>query len=251
METASLPYQVLEWDSQFFGYRIGRVQGARLRPDTLSAAYQWATEQDVACMYFLAEADDALTVRTAEAGGFALQDVRVTFNLLLDHIPAHQPDAQIRHARPEDVEPLRHTARHAYVHSRFYNDSHFSQEQCAALYDLWLTRSITDPTYADLTWVGEVDGQAVGYVTCHLHQDTKVGTIGLVGVAEEARGQALGQRLIAAVLAWFAQQGMTQVQVVTQGRNIAAQRLYQRCGFLTHSIGLWYHWWRADMPLVR
>ena len=33
------------------------------------------------------------------------------------------------------------------------------------------------------------------------------------------------------------------MKVVTQGRNIAGQRLYQRCGFLTRSVELWYHKW--------
>jgi len=31
--------------------------------------------------------------------------------------------------------------------------------------------------------------------------------------------------------------------VVTQGRNLAAQRLYQRNGFVTASLQLWYHRW--------
>jgi hypothetical protein len=33
------------------------------------------------------------------------------------------------------------------------------------------------------------------------------------------------------------------VNVVTQGRNSKAQRLYERCGFLTRSVQLWYHRW--------
>jgi ribosomal protein S18 acetylase RimI-like enzyme len=33
------------------------------------------------------------------------------------------------------------------------------------------------------------------------------------------------------------------VSVVTQGRNVAAQRLYQRAGFVTASTQLWYHRW--------
>ena len=37
--------------------------------------------------------------------------------------------------------------------------------------------------------------------------------------------------------------GITYIDVVTQGRNYSAQRLYQRCGFITQSTELWYHKW--------
>jgi ribosomal protein S18 acetylase RimI-like enzyme len=37
--------------------------------------------------------------------------------------------------------------------------------------------------------------------------------------------------------------GVQRVSVVTQGRNVAAQKLYQSCGFTTCSVQLWYHWW--------
>jgi len=33
---------------------------------------------------------------------------------------------------------------------------------------------------------------------------------------------------------------------VTQGSNIAAQRLYQRSGFLPKSVQLWYHFWPRE-----
>jgi ribosomal protein S18 acetylase RimI-like enzyme len=49
--------------------------------------------------------------------------------------------------------------------------------------------------------------------------------------------------LTEAALAWFCAQGLQRAQVVTQGRNIAAQRLYQKCGFRTGEIALWYHRW--------
>jgi dTDP-4-amino-4,6-dideoxy-D-galactose acyltransferase len=49
--------------------------------------------------------------------------------------------------------------------------------------------------------------------------------------------------LVDQALAWFAQQKVTRVQVVTQGRNILAQRMYQRSGFVTHTVKLWYHRW--------
>jgi len=44
----------------------------------------------------------------------------------------------------------------------------------------------------------------------------------------------------------LARQQIDKVSVVTQGHNLAAQRLYQRCGFLTHSIKFYYHKWFVD-----
>jgi len=42
---------------------------------------------------------------------------------------------------------------------------------------------------------------------------------------------------------WFADQNASNITVVTQGRNVAAQRLYQRLGFVTRSLELTYHKW--------
>jgi hypothetical protein len=42
---------------------------------------------------------------------------------------------------------------------------------------------------------------------------------------------------------------MQQATVVTQGRNVVSQRVYQRCAFMTRSAQLWYHcWFKRDLP---
>jgi ribosomal protein S18 acetylase RimI-like enzyme len=64
-----------------------------------------------------------------------------------------------------------------------------------------------------------------------------------VGLAPEAQGRGLGRQLIQAAIGFFERQAATRITVVTQGRNVRAQRLYQRCGFVTESLLLWYHWW--------
>lgn len=252
---SEVPCTFLSWDSDFFGKRIGRINGSRLDAARLDAVNAWCDEQHIDCLYFLADSADAVTVRTAEDGGFRLQDIRLTFAA---HKPAdaasdseitlngRESGVFIRPSRPEDLATLHETARHAYIHSRFYNDPHFSREQCAALYDTWLTRSLTEPGYADMTFIAVVETVPSGYIVCHLNQTSHIGIIGLVGVAETARGQSLGQRLVHHALRWFWQQGMAEVHVTTQGRNIAGQRLYQRCGFLTQTMLLWYHRWAED-----
>ena len=93
--------------------------------------------------------------------------------------------------------------------------------------------------------VAELDRMPAGYVTCHLERETLRGSIGLVGVSRWAQGRGVGQTLVRRAVDWFTTQGVQHVTVVTQGRNCAAQRLYQRCGFVTGSIHLWYHKWYA------
>jgi ribosomal protein S18 acetylase RimI-like enzyme len=76
-----------------------------------------------------------------------------------------------------------------------------------------------------------------------------VGSIGLFAVAQEFRRKSLGRQLVAAALEYFRHNGLAQATVVTQGRNLASQRIYQRCGFLAESVQLWYHcWFKMDPP---
>jgi dTDP-4-amino-4,6-dideoxy-D-galactose acyltransferase len=70
----------------------------------------------------------------------------------------------------------------------------------------------------------------------------------LVGVSEKARGRGLGRELLINAIRWFSAEGVEVVTVVTQGRNVGAQRLYQRCGFTTRSAELWFHRWSSEAP---
>ncbi len=91
--------------------------------------------------------------------------------------------------------------------------------------------------------MAECEGAPAAFITCKREGDGSIGRIGLVAVDVRRRGQGLGQKLVGTAQTWFKDHGVRIVRVVTQGRNIASQRLYQRCGFLTHSVGLYYHKW--------
>ena len=237
------PCRFLPWDSEFFGKRIARINATRLDGPDMKTVMAWSEENAIDCLYFLTESDDALAVRVAEDHSFRLQDIRMTYERPLDRTVFDAgPPIVFRLSRPEDLDMLRETARTAYVHSRFYNDPCFSEEHCATLYDTWLIRSFRE-NYADAVVVAELNGAAVAYITCQLIREKGEGEISLIGVTESARGQNIGQQLVYYALDWFLQEGMQSVAVVTQGRNVPAQRLYQRCGFVTRSVQLWYHKW--------
>jgi len=146
----------------------------------------------------------------------------------------------VREFRPSDRGALCALARVSHTDTRFFFDGGFEAERCHALYQTWIEKSSNG--YADAVWVAETERGPSGYVSCHLSAEG-TGRIGLLAVHSEERGRGLARQLVSRALEYFGCKGMTSASVVTQGRNIAAQRLYQRCGFVTDSIQLWYHRW--------
>jgi dTDP-4-amino-4,6-dideoxy-D-galactose acyltransferase len=177
---------------------------------------------------------DPGTARRAEETGFRLVDVRVTLDA-----PSAAGAQDVRPHREPDVAWLRAIARTSHDDTRFYADGRFPRERCDELYDTWIRRSCDG--WADVVLVADRDGEPAGYVSVHRRDDA--GSIGLIGVDEQWRGRGVGEALVRAALAWCADAGLARCTVVTQGRNIAAQRLFQRCGFRTSAVDLWFHKW--------
>lgn len=244
------PCELLAWDTNFFGFRIARVRGDALTPERVREINEWCKQNQVACLYFLARADDALTTRLAEDNGFRLVDIRVTLAYKTCGeggvvAKAHANNGlTVRHARPDDVPALQALARGLYRDTRFFYDANFPMHLSQSLYETWIKLSCEG--YADVVFVAATaENMPLGYVSCHLNQADQTGRIGLVGVGNSSQGQGVGQTLILAAIEWFLKEGAKEITVVTQGRNCAAQRLYQRCGFLTREVRLWYHKWYA------
>jgi dTDP-4-amino-4,6-dideoxy-D-galactose acyltransferase len=243
------PCEFLPWDTAFFGYRIARVIGHRLSPQYVQAVLEWCKTREIECLYLLADSDHPETVRLADKHKFRLVDIRVTLQCnigkqIVEHRNIQSETVRVRPVRPADISALQAIARTIYSASRFYFDPCFPTESCEALYETWIKRSCEG--YASVVWVADVDDEPVGYLSCHLSSSTPDGQIGLVGVGSQAQGRGVGQTLVYHSLHWFAEHSVEVVSVVTQGRNIAAQCLYQRCGFLTRSVQLWYHRWMPD-----
>ena len=237
----------LEWDSQFFGKRIARLNRERLAEADVSLTQAWCAEREIDCLYFLADSTDAHTSHLAKQNGFVSVDLRVTFERAVgdQHRLSPEPaDCRTRPASQRDTEVLRRLARRLHHDSRFYFDEHFERSKCDLLYETWMDKSLNSSDQA--VFVAEVGGQAAGYVSCQTEGEES--RIGLLGVAEANAGTGLGTALVKQFLAWSTAQGARRATVVTQGRNVAAQRLYQRCGFLTSSVQHWYHRWFLKEP---
>lgn len=242
---AGEPCEPLPWDSAHFGFPIARVLGEALTRERCEAIDAWCARAGIRCLYFRARCDEPATPRAAEQHGYRFVDVRVDYHrLLADGDPdAAEPAgrAALRAATGDDRAVLDGIVRKSYGLTRFYFDDNFPRPRVEALYATWLGRSLEG--FADAVLVAGPVGRPAGLVTCHLPKGADPARIGLVGVAEQEGGRGVGRELILGALGWFRHSGVRRIEVATQARNRPAQRLYQRCGFLTERVSLWYHKW--------
>jgi dTDP-4-amino-4,6-dideoxy-D-galactose acyltransferase len=232
----------LPWDTEFFGVPVGRIERSRLLEKEMTAIIDECRQAGIRVLYFLSASDDDTSVGTAEHSGFRMVDVRITFEWKVTPLaPAPVSPLVIRGHRGSDLDILRAIARKTFGDSRYYHDRQFPRERCDALYEEWITRDCDGR--AERVLVAESPAGVAGFLTCHLPSGKDVGRIGLVGVAEGARGGGVGRVLTRAAQEWFADAGARRVVVVTQARNAAAQRLYQRAGFVTRDTEIWFHKW--------
>lgn len=237
--------KILEWDTSFFGFKIAQVAKRKVTLHEADLMISWATRDSIRCIYLLTEVDDGDTIRVAEDSGFHLMGVRMTLEnnrILLDQkLPASMDgNITIRASEAEDIPILREIAKVSHHHTHFYQDQNFQREMCDSLYETWVENNCKGS--ADTVLVILIDHNPIGYVSCHLSGNER-GRIGLTAIAPGFRGRTLGVRLLTESLSWFMSRGVRQVSVVAHGRNYVAQRLYQKLGFRTTAMELWYHKW--------
>jgi ribosomal protein S18 acetylase RimI-like enzyme len=122
--------------------------------------------------------------------------------------------------------------------SRFRRDGRLPQAKCDQLYELWTRRSLAGEL-ADETLVAWRQDAPVGLVTYRGHADH--GEIGLVGIAETARGCGIGRALLGFAHRRMSDRGLGRAEVVTQSENEGACRLYRGAGYLPVVEGAYYH----------
>lgn len=228
----------LAWDSAFFGLSVGRVRECVGSTD-VELVVNEAEAREIRCAYLLTAADDYELLDSAYKWGFQLRDIRVKLERPVSGHPSCTTG--LRRGRPDDMPRLSEIARTSFQGTRFFADERFPPDRSSALYVTWLRRGLA----ADPCWITLVTEDLSGFVLCRLDPPSGVGAISLIAVASDATGRGLGRRLVAGAGSVFADSGLTCATVITQGHNVAAQRLYQANGYRTAETMLWLHRWAS------
>ena len=127
------------------------------------------------------------------------------------------------------------------IKRQHFFDLNFPRDKVRRFYQDWVSKAIHG-TFDDQAYVLRRNGDPAGFCTVKF-EPVSCARIRLVGLEPRYRGRRLGPIMVMHTLKALAEKGIKYVQVVTQGRNYAAQRLYQKSGFLTKKTELWYHRW--------
>jgi len=238
--------EFLKWDTDFFGFRIGRVNSQKLDLNVIESIYAWSESNSIECLYFQADAGDPQTIRLAEDNGFRIVEIRLIMERSLrDWNPKTRAKAseaiQIRQVQTGDLPAVQQIAKSSYVDSRYYFDACFPIEKWQAYYATWVKKSCEGG--ADLVLIAEQESEVIGFITGLVNKEKMEGHYELTGVKESARRSGIGQELFRSGLDWYVRAGVKNVWLATQGRNVATQRMVQRNGFITKSCLMYYHKW--------
>lgn len=234
-------FQLLEWDSAFWGFPVARVSGIGLDGAELGSAVEWCDEHSVRCAYLLLDATDATGLAAAQRRGFRFVDTRI--ELRRDESPngrQQSAGAVLRPAAAADLPALERLARRSFGSTRFFVDGRFDEERCRELYAAWIRRRADDRE--GLVMVAEQGGAPLGFMAGFVDRDGE-GCHELMAVEPEHRRKGLGRALPSALSADFAARGVTRERMVTQAANVASLRVFGSLGFRVAKVQHWLHRW--------
>ena len=238
-------YKILEWDSDFFGFKVARIVPDSLLLPELENTLRTLKQVNVLLAYWASNPDSSASQEAARCCDGVLADKKVTFvmnvcNLRARSLPQLSSlvvEEFIDNFPAPEMEDL---AIQAGVYSRFKVDSRIPAERFVDLYKLWIQNSV-NKKIADAVFVARSSGRIVGMVT--VGQKDGRADVGLIAVDTSMRRRGVGVVLVQAVQAWALSKGLAAVQVVTQADNMSACMLYESCGFYADKIENIYHFW--------
>ncbi len=242
----------LDWESGHFQLEAAQLIQADLDEAALADALGHAKKDRVRLVVWPAAAGREISALLLREFGGTLVDRKVTFGRLLTTVAEAEPRSAaeihvVPYAGHGVSDELYELALASGVYSRFKVDVRFAPEKFAAMYRIWIERSVSGEL-ADAVLVAHQPTHAnggepslAGMVTVSLAD--RVGSIGLIAVAPAARGLGVGSGLIEAAHRWMQAAGASEARVVTQGANLPACRLYERTGYRVVREQHYYHFW--------
>jgi hypothetical protein len=224
----------LPWDSEFFGFAIGRADLEDATEARLCAIDEEARDLGIVCLYGSVAHDHARTSYLAQGSGHRLVEIAIKLARPAGPFTPRPTKSRVRRGTPEDLPGLDETIRTLAPWSRFGADPRFGIEAAHRMFHAWVERAARDGD-EHMLLVTEDDSGFTGLST---HVRTPIHRVDLMGVLTQGSGAAWA--LMAGLLEW-ADGGAVEAGPCA-ARNIAPIRYLEHCGFAV--VQTWYHFHR-------
>jgi dTDP-4-amino-4,6-dideoxy-D-galactose acyltransferase len=227
--------QQLEWDSDFWGIKTGRLN---LRKEFFVPA----NLNEFEFVYIFSDRLLNQEELSQVDGKIYLADEKRVYLKMLNRETALQNSNIVSFSAERAIsERLYDLAIQSGHYSRFSLDPHLPKDGFKQLYRTWLERSVSR-AIADDVLVFETDNIIRGFITLGIKNNRP--DIGLVAVHSEDRSMGIGSHLLQSAELWALNNSHNnEIQVVTQGANTGACNFYERNSYSVDTVTYIYHYW--------
>lgn len=225
-------FEILQWDSVFFNFKVAKINNDVLLNDLL---LKKMNNENVKLAYYSSR--NKLTETSNEYYNVDLVDEKITFlkeiekSFLVsktESYPEKYPDKQLINLAVESG-----------IYSRFNVDPKIGRKKFEELYTQWIVKSVSKEI-ADDVLVYKPEGEIAGFVT--IGKKNERADVGIIAVDKSYRGKGIGKTLMKTAENFYFNK-LKLIQVVTQGDNVPAIRLYESCGYKIGKVEFLYHLW--------
>lgn len=233
-----LGWTSLEWDTDFFGLPIGRIDLTGADADRIRAAEAEAAAQGIKCLYgSLDPTSDAVATYRVQELGYRFVDAATVFDLGLDEpYIACPPGVSVRQGTVDDVDAVAGIAEKMADWSRYAVDPGFGIEASRRLQRAWLERAARADDGDHSLLVAEVDHEITAFIGRVATPRPRVDAVGTT-----RRGSGAARHLIQVAREWAGDVPLLGGPIA--GRNVAALRYVSHCNYRVCEVTYLYHRW--------
>ncbi len=221
----------LDWDSNFFGKKIFKLEADQLI-DPTDLNYIMKNDAIDLCYVFSKEKQTAIE----KAGAVLVDEKTIYAKDVNKNVSEHIKN--IKSYNGSLTDQLQKLAFLSGTYSRFRIDKILNLK-FNDLYTIWLTRSLKREIAKEV-FVFYQEEKIVGFVTFKI--DNRICIIGLIAVDENYQGLKVGTKLLQQVEYWCVQNNISSIEVATQGLNRQACVFYEKAGYTVAKVENIYHY---------
>lgn len=236
-------YKHLEWDSDFFGYRISSFYPESITPAGLAGIIQKLRDDNIKLVYCFVNPADKISGDSFSSLAISTVDEKTTFTKVTEGAMDYKrPPEIVSYDKSYVSEKLKDLTLQSGVFSRFKIDPGFTDNEYEKLYLAWIEKSVKREL-ADEILVYQENEEINGFITLKADVNAGRGSLGLLAVDEKMRGKSIGKQMLDAAEEYFLSSGINIIDVVTQKKNRVACSFYEKSGYKIKEITNIYHLW--------